>query len=61
MKTTALKSLFRTLVAAQPAKQVEAPVVEVASRVNAPRELDVQSLRQVAGGTSATLLPKRGW
>jgi hypothetical protein len=61
MKTTALKSLFRTLVATRPAKRGEAPVAEVTSQANAPRELDAQSLRQVAGGASAPLLPKRGW
>lgn len=62
MKTTALKSLFRTLVAARPAKRGEAPAAEVTSQASAPRELDAQALRQVSGGASAELqLPKRGW
>jgi len=61
MKTTALKSLFRTLTAARSAKPAGVPVSEVTFQANAPRELDAQSLRQVAGGASAPLLPKRGW
>ena len=56
MQATALKTLFRALVAPQTKPAAAASAV----RAGAARELNAAELRQVSGGVTVDL-PKRGW